>query len=555
MLKRLTITNLAIIENIDVSFGEGFTVLTGETGAGKSLVIDSLSLLLGARASNELIRAGEDSATIRGVFAVNNRILNAILMSLEIPENDGEIVVSRTLSKAGTKIKVNGVSITLQDLLKISKYLADIHSQFDFEKILNPENYLGIIDGFSSELISSYKKDYSLLLSEYKAKKKEYEALLAKKQKIDEDRDFYEYQYKELKAMALQEGEQEEIESQVSLLSNYDKVYSLSQEAEQILHSDFLDQMYELNEILEKLAKYQPQYQDTQTSLVERYYEISDMFDSLKKDLREIDYDPSRLDELQQRDADLTSIQRKYKKNISELIAYRDELASTLGNKEDFEFNLKEKQKEMDEAFKKCKAKGEELTTVRKKTALSIEKELERNMDDLRLHATFKVDFLKGEAKDDSILKEDGMDTLDFLIETNVGEGMKSLGKVISGGEAARIMLAFKATLIKANRIPTVIFDEIDTGVSGESAQAVAKKIREISLSSQVISITHMPQVASLSDHHILISKEVKGDRTFAHIKELSLEEKINQVAYLISGGTVTEKQLEYAKEMVLSSR
>ena len=555
MLKRLTITNLAIIENIDVSFGEGFTVLTGETGAGKSLVIDSLSLLLGARASNELIRAGEDSATIRGVFAVNNRILNAILMSLEIPENDGEIVVSRTLSKAGTKIKVNGVSITLQDLLKISKYLADIHSQFDFEKILNPENYLGIIDGFSSELISSYKKDYSLLLSEYKAKKKEYEALLTKKQKIDEDRDFYEYQYKELKAMALQEGEQEEIESQVSLLSNYDKVYSLSQEAEQILHSDFLDQMYELNEILEKLAKYQPQYQDTQTSLVERYYEISDMFDSLKKDLREIDYDPSRLDELQQRDADLTSIQRKYKKNISELIAYRDELASTLGNKEDFEFNLKEKQKEMDEAFKKCKAKGEELTTVRKKTALSIEKELERNMDDLRLHATFKVDFLKNEAKDDSILKEDGMDTLDFLIETNVGEGMKSLGKVISGGEAARIMLAFKATLIKANRIPTVIFDEIDTGVSGESAQAVAKKIREISLSSQVISITHMPQVASLSDHHILISKEVKGDRTFAHIKELSLEEKINQVAYLISGGTVTEKQLEYAKEMVLSSR
>ena len=555
MLKRLTITNLAIIENIDVSFGEGFTVLTGETGAGKSLVIDSLSLLLGARASNELIRAGEDSATIRGVFAVNNRILNAILMSLEIPENDGEIVVSRTLSKAGTKIKVNGVSITLQDLLKISKYLADIHSQFDFEKILNPENYLGIIDGFSSELISSYKKDYSLLLSEYKAKKKEYEALLAKKQKIDEDRDFYEYQYKELKAMALQEGEQEEIESQVSLLSNYDKVYSLSQEAEQILHSDFLDQMYELNEILEKLAKYQPQYQDTQTSLVERYYEISDMFDSLKKELREIDYDPSRLDELQQRDADLTSIQRKYKKNISELIAYRDELASTLGNKEDFEFNLKEKQKEMDEAFKKCKAKGEELTTVRKKTALSIEKELERNMDDLRLHATFKVDFLKNEAKDDSILKEDGMDTLDFLIETNVGEGMKSLGKVISGGEAARIMLAFKATLIKANRIPTVIFDEIDTGVSGESAQAVAKKIREISLSSQVISITHMPQVASLSDHHILISKEVKGDRTFAHIKELSLEEKINQVAYLISGGTVTEKQLEYAKEMVLSSR
>ncbi|MBR4274490.1 MAG: hypothetical protein IKQ34_00560, partial [Bacilli bacterium] len=433
MLKRLTITNLAIIENIDVSFGEGFTVLTGETGAGKSLVIDSLSLLLGARASNELIRAGEDSASIRGVFAVKNRILNAILMSLEIPENDGEIVVSRTLSKSGTKIKVNGVSITLQDLLRISKYLADIHSQFDFEKILNPENYLGIIDGFSSELISSYKKDYSSLLAEYKEKKKEYEALLAKKQKIDEDRDFYEYQYKELKGMALKDGEQEEIESEISLLSNYDKVYSLSQEAEEIIHSDFLDKMYELNQILAKLTKYQSQYQETQTSLDEKYYEILDMVDTLKKDLRDIDYDPDRLDELQQRDADLTALERKYKKSIPELIAYRDELASTLGNKEDFEFNLEEKKKEMDEAFKKCKAKGEELTLVRKKTASSIEKELERNMDDLRLHATFKVEFLKNDAKDDSILKEDGLDTLDFLIETNVGEGMKSLGKVISG--------------------------------------------------------------------------------------------------------------------------
>ena len=555
MLQRLTITNLAIIENIDVSFGEGFTVLTGETGAGKSLVIDSLSLLLGARASNELIRQGEESASIKGVFKVKNKNLNAILLSLEIPENDGEIVVSRILSKSGTKIKVNGVSITLQDLLKISKYLADIHSQFDFEKILNPENYLGIIDGFSNELISSYKRDYLSLLMAYKEKKKEYEDLLAKKQKIDEDRDFYEFQYKELKGMALKEGEQEEIQSEISLLSNYDKVYSLSQEAEEIIHSDFLDKMYELNQILGKLVKYQPQYQETQASLDEKYYEIVDMVDTLKKDLRDIDYDPDRLDELQQRDSDLTSLERKYKKSIPELIAYRDELASTLGNKEDFEYSLEEKKKEMEEAFKKCKAKGEELTTIRKKTASSIEKELERNMDDLRLHATFKVDFLKNDAKDDSILKEDGLDTLDFLIETNVGEGMKSLGKVISGGEAARIMLAFKATLIKANRIPTVIFDEIDTGVSGESAQAVAKKIREISLSSQVISITHMPQVASLSDHHILISKEVKGERTYAHIKELSLDEKINQVAYLISGGTVTEKQLEYAKEMVLSSR
>ncbi|MFA6620009.1 MAG: DNA repair protein RecN, partial [Bacilli bacterium] len=188
--------------------------------------------------------------------------------------------------------------------------------------------------------------------------------------------------------------------------------------------------------------------------------------------------------------------------------------------------------------------------------AKSIEKELERNMEDLLLKADFQVIFLNHSTlSGDAVLREDGLDEVDFLIETNVGEGLRSLSKVISGGEASRIMLAFKAVFIKANKISTVIFDEIDTGISGETAQAVARKIHEISLTSQVIAITHMPQVASLSDHHILISKEVKTKRTYAHMKELTLDEKIHQVAYLISGGEVTEKQLDYAKEMVLSKR
>lgn len=555
MLKKLSIKNLAIIENIDVSFGEGFTVLTGETGAGKSLVIDSLSLLLGARASNELIRSGEDSASIQGVFETKSPALNAILSSLNIPDNDGEIIVARTLSKTRSLIKVNGVTVTLQDLLKISKHLADIHSQFDFEKILNPENYLEIIDGFSYELTSSYKKEYSKLLGEYKEKKAQYLSLVEKQKKIDEDRDFFEFQYKELKAADLKEGEEEEIASEISLLTNYDKIYSLSQEANEIAHEDFMDRLYELNKIVGTLAKYQPQYQETHDALDEKYFEVIDMIDTLKKSFRDIDYDPERLNELEQRDSDLSDLKRKYKKSIAELIAYKNELAETLGENNSFEDQLIEKKTIMDEALKAVIAKGEELTTIRKRSATKIEKELQNCMSDLLLRATFKVDFLANPAQNDSILKEDGLDTIDFLIETNVGEGLKSLGKIISGGEASRIMLAFKTILIKANKTPTVIFDEIDTGISGESAQAVARKIHEISLSTQVISITHMPQVASLSNHHILITKEVKGNRTFAHMKELSLDEKIRQVAYLISGGSITEKQLEYAKEMVLSDR
>lgn len=556
MLKRLTITNLAIIENIDVTFREGFTVLTGETGAGKSLVIDSLSLLLGARASSELIRSGEDSANIRGLFELHNPQLDAILSQLSIEDPDGSIMIERTIGKNKSSIKVNGVSTSLTDLNRIAKYLADIHNQFDFEKILNPENYLEIIDGFSYELTSSYKKEYNDKLIAYKAQKADYESLLEKKKKIDESRDFYEYQLKELKAADLKEGEEEQIASEISLLHNYDKIYSLSQEANSILHEDFLDKLYELNQFLSKLSEYQKQYQEVHDKLDDRYYELKDTFSELKKNLEDIDYDPSHLNDLEQRDADLSSLKRKYKKSIAELIAYRDELEPLMGENSDFENSIAEKKKEMDLAFQACYEKGSELTVLRKKIAKSIEKELENSMKDLLLKARFQVSFLPVDPQSgDLVLKENGLDEVDFLIETNVGEGLRSLSKVISGGEASRIMLAFKAVFIKANKISTVIFDEIDTGISGETAQAVARKIHEISLTSQVIAITHMPQVASLSDHHILIAKEVKGNRTFAHMKELTLEEKIRQVAYLISGGDVTEKQLDYAKEMVLSKR
>ena len=555
MLTHLAIKNLAIIENIDVSFKEGFNVLTGATGAGKSLLIDSLSLLLGARASTELIRTGEEKALINGDFILNSPRLDALLSNLNIPAQNGLISIERIISRSKSVSKVNGVTVSLSDLNRIAKFIADIHSQFDFEKILNPENYLEIIDGFSYDLTAPYKKDYESLLLAYKESKRAYEELLAKKEKFEENREFYEYQYNELKAADLKEGEEEQIEADLSLLKNYDKIYELTQEGNQIVHGDFLDNLYQLNRNLEKLSALQKQYEETQKRIDERYYELVDIFDELKKQYDELDYDPSRLDELEQRESDLSALKRKYKRDIKELISYRDELKSIVGENSDFESELAAKKKEMDSAFASVYEKGKELSLVRQKIAKSIEKELERNLKDLLLQARFAVSFHINEGKDDSILKEGGIDDVDFLIETNIGEGLKSLSKVISGGEASRIMLAFKAIFIKANKISTVIFDEIDTGISGEAAHAVAEKIHEISLSSQVIAITHMPQVASLSDHHILISKNVKDGRTYTSIKELALEEKIKEIAYLISGGKITEKQLEYAKEMVLSKR
>lgn len=553
MLKRLIIHNLAIFENVDVSFQDGFSVLLGETGAGKSLMIDSLSLLLGMRASSELIRSGESKASVTGYFSIERPELSAYLSKINVPMSDDEIIVERIIGINKNVVKINSVPVSLNDLIKISKYLANIHSQFDFEKILNPENYLDIIDGFSFELSTRLKEEYTSLLNQYKEKKEEYNLLLQKKAKLEEARDFYEYQYGELKAADLKEGEEEEISSEISLLRNYDKIYSLVQETNEIINGSFMDDLYRLSDNLSKLANYQKQYEESHEKIDERYYEIEDVLNNLKKEFRSLDYDPNRLNDLEQRDSDLSSLQRKYKKSIPELIAYRDELETILGKNSSFEDSIAEKKEEMLQSLKETISKAKELTLIRSRNAKSIEKELTHSLKDLLLNVRFQILF-KETKEDETSLKENGIDDVDFLIETNIGEGLKPLSKVISGGEASRIMLAFKALFIKANRIPTVIFDEIDTGISGETAQAVARKIKEISLSTQVISITHMPQVASLSDHPILISKTVKDGRTYSNVKELSLEEKIRQIAYLISGGKVTEKQLEYAKEMVLGN-
>lgn len=553
MLKRLIIHNLAIFENVDVSFQDGFSVLLGETGAGKSLMIDSLSLLLGMRASSELIRSGESKASVTGYFSIERPELSAYLSKINVPMSDDGIIVERIIGINKNVVKINSVPVSLNDLIKISKYLANIHSQFDFEKILNPENYLDIIDGFSFELSTRLKEEYTSLLNQYKEKKEEYNLLLQKKAKLEEARDFYEYQYGELKAADLKEGEEEEISSEISLLRNYDKIYSLVQETNEIINGSFMDNFYRLSDNLSKLANYQKQYEESHEKIDERYYEIEDILNNLKKEFRSLDYDPNRLNDLEQRDSDLSSLQRKYKKSIPELIAYRDELETILGKNSSFEDSIAEKKEEVLQSLKETISKAKELTLLRTRNAKTIEKELTHSLKDLLLNVRFQILF-KETKEDETSLKENGVDDVDFLIETNIGEGLKPLSKVISGGEASRIMLAFKALFIKANRIPTVIFDEIDTGISGETAQAVARKIKEISLSTQVISITHMPQVASLSDHPILISKTVKDGRTYSNVKELSLEEKIRQIAYLISGGKVTEKQLEYAKEMVLGN-
>lgn len=559
MLKKLSVKNFAIIEDIDISFYDGLTVLTGETGAGKSLIIDSIELLLGDRAKLEMIRNGEDKAYITGYFSFNNVRLSSLLDKLDIPYINNEIKIFRSISLSSKSvIKVNEKNVSLNELKEIAHYLADIHEQFDMVKLLNKDNYLDLIDAIRYELINEYKNKYLASLEDLKDKNNKYFHLLKRIEEIKNKKEEYQYIYEELNKFNLSISEEDEIDSRIAFLKHYDEIYSLLGESKNIIDKDGLNDIYLLKENLAKLANYQNEYQDDYERINNYYYELEAIYEDIKHRFHRLDYSPEELEELENRKNEISLLKKKYQKTVEELINYKDELKSLLLSNEDMSITLKEAKDEMMEAYNKTYNYALDLSSLRKEIAKGVEKELISSLEELLLKVDFNIAFTTNK-KDDNysldIFLENGIDEVDFLIETNIGEGKKPLAKIVSGGEMSRIMFAFKAIFIKSHKISTVIFDEADTGISGEAAMKLAVMIKRISLSTQVIAITHLPQLASLSNNHIKISKNVLKRRTYTSIKELNLEEKIYEVASLISNGKVTEKQLEYAKEMVLSSQ
>ena len=558
MLIKLKVQNFAIIEDIEIDFKDGLTVLTGETGAGKSLIIDCIGLLLGERAASEMIRQGEEKAIVQGVFDNNTPLLRAALEKAGVPEKDGLIEIKRTISSTKNVVKINDATITLNELKYIMSLIADIHQQFDMVKLFNSENYLAMVDGFNSRLVNQYLDKYLLSFSALKEQANSYNALVKRIDEFNRNQEEYEYAYSEIKALGLKENEEEEINSEISLLENYDKIYSLLMESKELMDGDALNNIYTIKENVSKLSEYQNEYQDYIERLNNAYYELEDMFEEIKKKADYLNYNPEHLDALIERSHAINGLKKKYNKTFDELRAYEDELNALLKYKEDYSMLLKEEKDKLQAAYDEAYTRAMDLHKIRENIGLSITKDLEKTLNELALSCRFNVAVIGKEKDADldiSIFNETGIDTIEFFIETNIGEGLKPLAKVVSGGELSRIMLAIKLLYVKAQKIGTIIFDEIDTGISGDVASKVAKKIKELSYGHQVITITHLPQVASLSDHHIRIAKKVSNNRTYTTIKELSLDEKIYEIASLISSGKVTDKQLEYAKEMVMERK
>ena len=557
MLIKLKVQNFAIIEDVELDFKSGLTVLTGETGAGKSLIIDCIGLLLGERAASEMIRQGEEKAIVSGVFDNDSPLLRAQLEKLNIPF-DGQLDIKRTITGQRNIVKVNDESISLGDLKTIASLLADIHLQFDSVKLFAPENYLSMVDGFSERLVNEYLDKYHVSLELLKKQNDHYNELVKRIEEFNKNQEEYAYAYQEINALQLNEGDEQAIEARIAILSNYDKIYALSMENKQLADGSSLEDIYSIKDNIDDLQKYDTEYEDINKRLNEAYYELEDIYSEIKRKADNLDYDPAELDSLIEKSHAIASLKKKYKKSFDELIAYANELKELLKNKEDHQVLLNEEKEKLLVLFDETYEKAFDLHKIRENIAIRIAKEIEKSLDELGLSCRFEVVVnAKEKGKDVAVdlFNDDGIDAVDFNIETNIGEGMKPLAKVVSGGELSRVMLAIKMLYVKSHKIGTIIFDEIDTGISGEIANKVAKKIKELSYSHQVITITHLPQVASLSDHHIRISKNVVGKRTFASAKELTLEEKIYEIASLISAGKVTDKQLEYARELVLQEK
>jgi len=560
MLKHLKITNFAIIDSINIDFFPGFTVLTGETGAGKSILIDAISLILGDRASQEMIRSGEAIATIEATFQYENEQIRAKLVKLGIDSFSNELLIYREITLQNKNIiKLNNTTVTLQDLKEITKNLSDVHSQFDTQRLINPQNYIELIDGFKRQMSEQYLNQYGELLKTYKTKLVEFQDLSAKRKELSDKLDVYQYQLKEIQKYHLNPTEEDELREEEALLANFDKVYNLLHEAKVIFDDlEMLNHFYQVNTILDRLSFFSKEFTDLHDRTNESYYEMDDISSQVSQKLDSLNFDPNELERIGERLHALTQLKEKYHMSIPELIEHIVYLEKAIDQSTNFDQYIEASLLELQVAFKQLLKAAHDLTELRTQISEKITKELKLVLKDLVLpHTEFQIiinEHLPKDEFDVSKFQNNGLNDIEFMISTNVGEPMKPLSKTASGGEMSRIMLAFKTIFIRSQNLSTIIFDEIDTGISGYVAKQIAKKMKELSEFCQVVSITHIPQVVAYGEHHLLVEKQQIKSRTIAKASYLGLDERTKVIAQMISGDKITEASLQSAKELLMNN-
>ena len=556
MLERLYVENFAIIEKIEVLFNEGMTVLTGQTGAGKSLILDTISLLLGDRSNQDMIRYGKTKAIIEGVFSYNNPKIDEVLDELKIKQCNKLTIRREITANKKNIIRVNNELVTLIDLKKITRFLADIHVQHDTLRLLNNENYLTILDKNNLE-IENLKNDYQIALYKYLKALKDYDKIIKAKNNVLEKLDYLEYAYDEISKLGLKENEDIDLEYRISKLENHDKIYQNLHNSYAIMNDEqgILNLVFDVKEAIKKISLFDNNYNDYLERLNNIYYDLEDLKSSIAFDIENNDFDPNELDYLQARLESINVVKKKYHKNVNELILYLKELDLEIILSTNYDATQKKAFEDVLKTFDELKVSALKLSDKRKEKALILEMDLKEQCCDLGLeNIEFKIcfnDVVITDCLNKEVFKEDGIDIINFMVTLNKGEPLKMLDRVASGGELSRIMLAFKAIMAQKYDYSLMVFDEIDTGVSGAMASLIASKMQQIARYNQVLVISHLPQVAAIATNQINICKKEENDLTYTYIEYLTYEQRIYNIASMLSGKNVSSLAIETAKQMI----
>lgn len=552
MLQTLSIKQFAIIDELEIHFSDGLTVLSGETGSGKSIIIDAIGQLIGMRASSDFVRHGEKKAIIEGIFDIDNsKEAISVLNDLDIDIDEDFLLVKREIFSSGKSIcRINNQIVTLQDLRRVMQELLDIHGQHETQTLLKQKYHLKLLDDYAENQYTNVKEKYETTFNEYKEKKKELEELQSADQALLQRLDLMKFQFEELQEASLKEGEIAQLESDIKRIQNSEKLSLALNNAHVTLTDEhaITDRLYELSNHLQTIDDIIPgKFKKLKEDIDQFYYTLEDAKHELYDEMTNTEFDEQLLNELESRMNLLNNLKRKYGKNIDELITYQSKLENEIIKIENYEESTSQLKEEIDLLYEKVIKYGQSLSKERRNVARTLRDHIVAEIQNLQMKdANLEISFQPLETP-----TIEGIEFVEFLISPNKGEPLKSLNKIASGGELSRIMLALKSIFVESRGQTAILFDEVDSGVSGQAAQKMAEKMRDIAKYIQVICISHLPQVASMSDHHLLISKMSKNDRTTTQVKELKNEDKIDEIARMISGASVTELTRENAREMI----
>jgi DNA repair protein RecN (Recombination protein N) len=566
MLLQLDIQNVALIEKISIEFESGMNILTGETGAGKSIIIDSINAVLGDRVSRDIIRTGSDKALIEAVFRTDTARLADVMneMGMEA-EEDGTVILSREITQSGRNTcRVNGKMVAASYMKTIGERLIDIHGQHDNQSLLKIENHIDLLDAFAGEAMQELRREYSELLEQYKKVRAGLKELSGDPGERERRMDLLRFQIDEIKKAGLKPNEEGELSAERQLLNNADKIAGSLERAYDLLISgeeEGRPARDALNEALTDLgmaARHDSGCDDMCKRLQDIIYQLEDLASDIRRKHENTEYDPARLEEIEERLDLIYKLKRKYGNGIDEIIKFRENAESKLDEIQKSEETARLLSERLEELEGKLYLTARKLNAERLKAASVLETRIGQQLDELEMkNAKFRVDIQFDAAaggRTERKYGQNGLDRVEFLISPNAGEPLKPLAKIASGGEMSRVMLAIKTILAEVDSIPTMIFDEIDTGISGRAAQRVGEKLSLISRRHQVLCVTHQAQIACRADCNYLIEKNAEGQSTRTTVTKLDRDGRIREIARLI-GGETTDTSLKYAAELIKTAK